>query len=483
VASIAITALASPAAWPAESDELAELRQMVEAMRADYEKRILDLEQRLERAERAAATGTAVTTATKVAAAPDIGSGSQPGTVTSGNAFNPQTSVILNGNYYHDDVNGEGTEIAGEAFQPSHTGHAHTHSDHDHGGASNGFNFSELELAFSASVDPYFDAEAYLAIDDDGNVELEEAWFQTRGLPYGLKLKGGKFLSDFGYANKQHPHQWDFANQNLPYLNLLGIHGIQDTGLQLTWLPNLPIYTLVGAELLQGDQERLGAFVDDSEERDQLGLSSREDGPRLWTAFARISPELGYDHTLQIGASFAHNRQHQEIHQHEELPGEEHAEVGLEGDADIWGLDLVYKYDDPAPNGQHDFKLQTEYLRSIKDLEVRGGPAPAPGSSRKLTTDGLYIQALYGMAPRWQAALRYDVLGLTNKVSGGGESDDFDSSERWTLGISWLPTEFSLIRLQYDYSDILVEPGERERFNSVWLQFVMSMGAHGAHRF
>ena len=464
---ITLLALGPMIAFAADSDELAELRQMVEAMRADYEQRILDLEQRLEQAERAAATGT------------DSPSGT--GTVASGNAFNPQTSVILNGNYYHDDVDGEGTEIAGEAFQPSHTAHAHT--DHDHGGASNGFNLSELELAFSASVDPYFDAAAYLAIDDDGNVELEEAWFQTRGLPYGLKLKGGKFLSDFGYANKQHPHQWDFANQNLPYLNLLGMHGIQDAGLQFTWLPELPIYTLIGAELLQGDQERLGAFVDDSEERDELGLASRKDGPRLWTAFARISPDLGYDHALQLGASFAHNRQHQEIHHQDELPGEEHEEVGLEGDADLWGLDLVYKYDNPAPYGQHDFKLQTEYLRSIKDLEVTGGAPLALDSRRKLTTDGLYIQALYGIAPRWQAALRYDVLGLTNKVSGGGVRDDFDSSDRWTLGISWLATEFSLIRLQYEYSDILVEPGERERFNSLWLQFVMSMGAHGAHRF
>jgi hypothetical protein len=118
-----------------------------------------------------------------------------------------------------------------------------------------GINFREAEIAFSATVDPYFDASLYLAIDGDGNVDLEEVWFQTRSLPYGLKIKGGNFLSDFGYINKHHPHQWDFVDQNLHYLNLLDDHGLQNTGVQVTWLPDFPVYILLGFEALQGDQE------------------------------------------------------------------------------------------------------------------------------------------------------------------------------------------------------------------------------------
>ena len=114
-----------------------------------------------------------------------------------------------------------GATLVGEAFQPSGGAHGHDHDGEEHGHAhaltSNGFNFREAEIAFSATVDPYFDASLYLAIDGDGNVDLEEGYFQTRNLPYGLKVKGGKFLSDFGYINKQHPHQWDFVDQNLAY--------------------------------------------------------------------------------------------------------------------------------------------------------------------------------------------------------------------------------------------------------------------------
>jgi hypothetical protein len=88
-------------------------------------------------------------------------------------------------------------------------------------------------------------------------------------------VKGGKFLSDFGYINRQHPHQWDFVDQNLPYLNLLGPHGLQDTGLQLTWLPKLPVYTLLGVEGLQGNQEIIGATPGDD---DQAALWIRDPG-------------------------------------------------------------------------------------------------------------------------------------------------------------------------------------------------------------
>ena len=473
-------ALAMPAvaASASQDDELDDLRRMIVEMRADYETKIRELETRLAQAESAAQAkpGAPAAESAQVAA-------SEPrATVTSGNAFNPQISVILNGNYYHDGIRGEGSELVGEAAQPSH-GHGHDHGGgeegHSHGAMSNGFNLSEVELAFSATVDPYFDAAAYMAITGDGEFELEEAYLQTRALPYGLKLKAGKFLSDFGYINRQHPHQWDFANQNLPYLNLLGDHGLQDVGVQVNWLPEWPLYTLIGIEALQGDQERFGALVDDEEELEELGLDRSKNGPRLWTAYVKVSPELGYSHALQLGASYAQARQHQEIHEEDDGTGLL-LEEGLEGDADLWGLEAVYKYDSGRAYGDGDLKLQAEYLRSDKDLEVRSGEPDEIGEREEFTTDGLYVQGMYGLFPRWHVGLRYDILGMTNEVSGG---DEYDSSDRWTAALSWVPTEFSLLRLQFERADIALEEGGSESFNTFWLQFLLSMGAHGAHKF
>lgn len=508
--------LFSTAPRAAVDPEIAELRAMIEQMKTQYETRIGELESRLANAERAAARADnrapapAESRPMTAPAAPPAVTDARPasafGSLDSGNAFNPRIAVILNGNYYQDDIDGEGSTLVGDAYWPGAGGHGHDDEHgHAHGTATNGFNFQEAELSFSATVDPYFDAALYLAIDGDGNLDLEEGWFQTRALPYGLRVKGGKFLSDFGYINRQHPHQWDFVDQNLPYLNLLGDHGLQDTGLQLTWLAPLPVYTLFGMEALQGDQEIFGATVS-TLEQEELNLGATDDGPRLWTAFAKVAPDIGRNHALQLGISYAHAKQqqlvlghthleeavtvdehdhddHAELHADDEQLMEIEHETGLAGDADLWGLDLVYKYDGGGAHGQGDIKFQTEYLRSIQDLSVRASAhAEDLGRRRTYTTDGLYAQALYGFAPKWTAGLRYDVLGLTNDVSGDLD-DSFGASDRWTLDVSWNLSEFSRLRAQYAYNDILVEPGDRQRFNAFYLQFLMSLGSHGSHGF
>jgi hypothetical protein len=49
--------------------------------------------------------------------------------------------------------------------------------------------------------------------------------------------------------------------------------------------------------------------------------------------------------------------------------------------------------------------------------------------------------------------------------------------------LTFKPTEFSRLRMQYSSNDIGTADGVRERFDSFWLQFLMSLGAHGAHAF
>ncbi len=515
-------ALALPTvAYPSTESDIAELKSMFVEMKNDYESRIADLESRLAAAEKKAvqaekksetankrsvaaesqaaqASQQLVALDQKVESRPASSAAPAPSTasprnsaLSSASAFNPQMSIILDGNYYHDGIGGEGATLVGEAFQPE-LGHGHEHEeeghdDHGHATTSNGFNFREAEFVFAATVDPYFDAAVNVVVDGDGNVDLEEAWFQTRNLPHGLKVKGGKFFSDFGYVNNQHPHQWDFADQNLAYLNLLGDHGLQETGLQLTWLPETPVYTLLGLELGQGDQERLGVTLDDHEQA-ELGLDDTNSGPRLWTAFAKVAPDLGDKHALQFGVSYAHNKQHQGMYEfeHEEeedhLGEEEHGESGYEGTAGIWGLDLVYKFDGDGDHGHRDFKLQTEYLRSTRDTKVRSGEEDVIGKSLDFTSDGLYVQGVYGIFPKLQLGLRYDVFGLTNKV-GGAADESFGSSDRWTANLTWNMSEYSRLRAQYARSDILVAEDERERFDAFYLQFLMSLGSHGAHKF
>jgi len=406
------------------------------------------------------------------------------GQVTSGSAYNPAISVIPDGVYYNDDRDGGVGEImaGADGFGAGHSHDEESGHTHAHGGTpERGFSLREAEVAFSGAVDPYFDVWAIFAVGADG-VEVEEGYFQTRKLLPGLQLRAGKFYSGVGYINKQHPHQWDFVDGPLPYDLLLG-GSINDTGVQLTWLPNLPFYAQLGFEALQGENERFSAQLGSEESP----FFDEKAGPRLFTGWLKVSPNLGYSHAVQVGVSCAFSRQHQELvahgHAGEGNGGEDHVDEAFQGDARVLGLDFVWRYDSPRQYGSRDFALQAEYLRRVKDLTLVGaGDEPAGGERRLSTQDGFYAQAVYGIAPRFTVGLRYDVAGLTNRIETGGETEELDSSRRFSADLTFNPTEFSRLRVQYTRGDFAAG-GAREKYDQLYVQFQMSLGVHGAHKF
>lgn len=473
---LALGLIASP--WIAYANpEIEALRAEIETVKRQYEARLAELESRLNAAE----------AISQPALAP---ASDRLGAVTSGSASNPQMSVIFDGVYYRDNKK-DGAQALYYDLDGINQGHGHGHG---HGGIEGGFNLRPTELVFSAAVDPWFDAYLMLTVDSEGGVGLEQAYFDTRMLPAGFKLRGGKFFSGIGYLNDKHPHQWDFVDQNLPYRSLLGEHGLMDTGLQLTWLPRTgSLYTLLGVELLLGNEQPYATAGLETPTGRADGtplaattageLAGKKTGPRLTTLFAKFSPSLGDDHALQLGVWGGWARQHQEVHDHtlDDPTSYVHA---LQGKSRLWGVDTVYKFDTPGADGAGDLSLAAEYLREVKDLNIAfhelGGQV---GQPRKFTQDGFYLQGVYGLAPRWQLALRYDVTGLTSKVEGAaGKIRDWDDSSRWTLATTYHFSEYSRLRLQASRASLSVG-GSREKPNEFWIQYQHSLGAHGAHKF
>jgi hypothetical protein len=395
------------------------------------------------------------------------------GQVTSGTAFNPSISVIPDGVYYNDNRDGAAGEIASEAdgFHAHGGGAGHSHG----GGVERGFSLREAEISFSGAVDPYFDVWAIFAVAG-GEIEVEEGYVLTRKFIPGFQLKFGKFYSGVGFINKQHPHQWDFVDQALPYDAILG-GALNETGVQLTWLPNLPFYLQLGAEALQGENERIASQIGVS---DETPFFSSKAGPRLFTGFAKLAPDVGYSNTLQLGASFSYARQHQELHDEDE---DGVVDEAFQGHSRVFGLDAVWKYDSPRQYGKGDLTVQAEYLYRIKDLDlVAEAGEPVAGGPVRLEQDGFYAQAVYGLFSRWTVGVRFDTVGLTNRIQGGPESVSFDASRRYTADLTFNPTEFSRLRAQVEHGEFRVG-GVQETFNQLYLQFQMSLGAHGAHKF
>ncbi|WP_226966439.1 hypothetical protein [Sulfurimonas sediminis] len=118
-----------------------------------------------------------------------------------------------------------------------------------------GFNLNYAEIAMHSVVDPYFQAYAYFHLQPN-EFEIGEAYILTTSLPYGLRVKAGKFKSDFGRINAKHQHSWHFDAQPVIYETLFGPDGISDPGVQLQWVVPTDTYIMAGAEAMQGTNEK-----------------------------------------------------------------------------------------------------------------------------------------------------------------------------------------------------------------------------------
>jgi hypothetical protein len=174
----------------------------------------------------------------------------------------------------------------------------------------------------------------------------------------------------------------------------------------------------------------------------------------------------------------------------------------------IYGLDLTWKWKPERHQAGFPFvQFQAEGLiRKYEagsfnwDLNDNGiadpGELAAPGgqpaflAGETLTDYGGYAQLLYGFRKGWVAGLRGDYVSSDPAAyeSGGytlnGDavsSRDPDRAQRWRLSpnLTWYPTEFSKIRLQYNFDDRALYGVD----HSVWLQFEFVLGAHAAHSF
>ena len=130
---------------------------------------------------------------------------------TSLNLLNPQLTAFLNGATRFDDrevLTPGGTRIDDRLFMRT------------------------MELEFRAAVDPYADAVAILAIEDEAgegfSADLEEGYVILKRLPIleraplGLKLKLGRYRAPIGSANRIHMHDLPWTTRPLPISRLLG---------------------------------------------------------------------------------------------------------------------------------------------------------------------------------------------------------------------------------------------------------------------
>lgn len=341
----------------------------------------------------------------------------------------------------------------------------------DHDPAVRGFTIPNAEISLDGAVDPYFRAFVNIVTkldpDAETGVELEEMFFLTTSLPGNLQLKAGQFFTEFGRQNTQHPHAWAFVDQPLVLNQMFGPDGLRSQGARISWLPPTSWYTEAMVSVVNSAGGTAFSFrSDESSEIHGGTLDARAvEGLKDLLIAPRIasSVELTSTQTLLFGVSAAFGPNNS----------------GPDARTRIYGTDLFWKWKSAtAMQGFPFVSLQTEALLRRYDAAERvSAENPLVTLPAEQLKDwGLYSQLLWGVKPRW-------VLGMRGEVTDG-EAGAFDSelrARRYRLSpnLTWYPSEFSKVRLQYNYDD-------REDVgtdHSLWLQVEFILGAHAAHKF
>ncbi len=324
----------------------------------------------------------------------------------------------------------------------------------------NGFTVQNVELSLSSTVDNYFDAEAHLIflIDSAGEtvVELEEAFLTTRGLPGGLQVKAGQFFTEFGRQNKQHPHTWRFVDQPVILSRLFGGDGLRSQGARLAWLMPLGWYSelYLGAQNANGETVTSFLFVPGEEVGGYTLQARNADKGSELLYNARWLNGLDLSETVSMNIGFS------------ALSGPNSS--GADTDTAIYGADLYLKWQ--SLRSQRGFPFvawHSEFLQ--RDYET---------PNETLKDSGGFTQVLWGFKPGWVAALRYGFA----RADGDTATDPLrDNRTRVSPNVTWYLSEYSKLRLQYNYdkTEHLVDNSN----HSLWLQVEFNIGRHAARTF
>lgn len=461
-------------ALAASDAEISSLREEIESMKAEYENRISRMEDRLREMEKKKS-------AEEKLSAKD-GSRSFAGRTVRDNDFNPAVGVVFGGRYAN--FSSDDGEIPG--FPLGHEGER----------GKEGISIGETEVNLTANVDDKFRGSMTTALADHGGaieVELEEAYVETLpglGLPAGAGIKAGRAFWTLGYLNEHHSHVDDFADRPLPYRAFLD-KAFNDDGAQVSYVLPTGFYVEVGGGVFRGDDFPFG------------GASGGD--VKTFSGFARVGGDIGRNSSFRIGGYILDGKasgravgdghghgeeghaEHDEHEEHDE--GEEHGEheeeegVGnlelfsegaFTGDTRLYIADMRYTW---APTGnprQQELILQGEYFRRAeKGLYVLEEGEEVTERRLNGSAHGWYAQGVYKFTRSLRAGVRYSRLHSPGDAGAG--QDPYAIA----LMTDWTNSEFSRWRLQYNR-----ESFEKNRAdNQFILQYVMSIGAHGAHKY
>jgi hypothetical protein len=397
------------------------LKSQIDALKAEYEKRIKDLETQVEALQLQMLRGTPETEA-------PAGALQQPSMVQAiPGALNPALTVV--GNFV---ARGDSQKIFNEEGVR----------------IDNRLNLRETELDLRTAIDPYADGVVIASIGSDSPghyaADVEEAYVTVKKIPFiaqtplGLKLKIGRFRPSFGTDNILHTHDLPQTFRPLPIEEFLGEEGFSQSGISGNFFIPTPWDRKASMDatlqVLSGGDVAISPDV-----------ASRNS----YLGHLRWFRTFGDSHNLELGwSSYYHP-----------------AGNGVR-ETDFHGLDFMYRWKPLRLGEWKSFVLSGELMFARRAYP---GAAESPD----------VIRALEGTPPGAGKPVGFTVFGqwqFNRRIYSGLRWDQTDvlynpalRRRSLTPYLSYYFSEFLRFRLNYEHrwSDLFTEDGRQSLFAEV----------------
>jgi hypothetical protein len=326
-----------------------------------------------------------------------------------------------------------------------------------------------LELNFQSYLDPFSKLKATAEVQDDGEVQIEEAYYTHFTLIKGATLDLGRFRQQFGVVNRWHEDAIDQVQYPLVLRRIFGEGGLNQTGASIEWA--LPEWA--GAhhgfilQVTSPENERL--FGDDTR------------GTPCILFHYKNYRDLSRDTYLEFGLSglFGWNDEW-DIQTAPDTVVKRYDTLGTQ----VFGADLSMLWEPADRSLYRNIEWRSEVYALSRDIL-----APDGSGRDSINAWGAYSYLQSKIAQNLIIGVRGDYYEPASKdyavlqdVSLVPLAYPASNPYRWEVGpyITWWQSEWVFFRTEYNYA---WGSGMENEEHVLWFQTVFAAGPHKHERY
>ena len=310
-----------------------------------------------------------------------------------------------------------------------------------------GLYFDAAELSLATDVDPYWTLWANITFTAE-EVDPEEVWVRTTRIPSVL-LQLGKMRAKFGKQGLLHTHAFPFVLAPVISSNTIGEEGFKDSGVEASWLTPVSWFMeLTGGIYLAMEES----------EQNPLDFGSTDHSNIPVGAHLKNQFDLSENTTMELGVSGLTGK-----------GSDEHQRT-------VYGADLTFRNVPARQSNRRGWILSAEYI----------GKGHSADGSFIQEQRGWFAQFQYRFAQTWWAGVRGEQAldSYTDVLVDADTGDPIPGDVyRGSVNVAWTPSEFSYVRLEYDYLQGDDGNGFKPTDQRVMLELSYTIGYHPPHAY